>query len=68
MYVFTGVLRANPRMPSLPLLEPLISILTGISATHTGLVCWELMHALVHHPRIESDARLTVTLSIHFAN
>ncbi len=53
------VLQANPRMPSLPLLEPIFDILSS-SEVATELVCWQLLHALIHHPRVETDAKLKV--------
>ncbi len=53
------VLQANPRMPSLPLLEPIFDIFSK-SEVATELECWQLLHALIHHPRVETDAKLKV--------
>jgi hypothetical protein len=58
------VLRANPRMPSSPLLEPLLLIFASSGSSSPGgsscFMCWQLVDALIHHPRIEEAARLQV--------
>ena len=53
-------------MPSLPLLEPLFDIFSS-SEVGTELVCWQLLNALIHHPRIETDAKLKVNAPPHCA-